>query len=1072
MREKLKQIKGVDDEVVDELEESGYESILEISDEDADNLSDIDGISEKTSNKIENELPEAKLTDINGVGKTTAESLNQSGFESVSDIKSASIEELSDVEGIGETKAEKIKDDINENLEGRLTSEFMVTNDISVFSFKSTLGSLTTAIILTGLIWSGLLVEFDPLSMQELFNGNVSSVSFFSLQTFGFFIIAMTVGTGISNGIWYRLMTPKPVSSRVTNLTPFAILILGGIILGLGWGISYFDIAASHIGSIWVLTIGLGSIFLFIAGLLKRDGGTIGAGIIIFIIYAIGLEAGGWVADNYSLESLSFILAYTSMSLLLITLTSASFHEDGLDDYKEKKAESEKEYDKLKSKYNKLKSDAPESVNISLEIDSYKPNDETDPEEMLEQIKKAYERVKEIESEINSYYSIQESINNLEENTEELDNCMKNNEIGKSEELLRTIEAEIEDVENKTTTYEFSEFDNRLETIKNRLEDLVERFVQTLEKELKSLQSELQQAESYFDEDASEKADKQVKNIQSQDLLQTAKTVGEQYKSNHLKKKAEEIEEKREKLGQRIKKEQRETIENKINSLQSELDRVNSCVDNGDYKEAREVLTGIESKFRDVEQTVEEHEWTVLENKMINIEQRQQELLATIKREQERTELETKIDELRSDLNQAAALKEEKQFDEAQQLLTDLSTEIESAKDTAGEHELTSLEEDLTSLNRECIKHTEDVEELQNLLEEVQSLRGKLGHISKLVGQDDYETAKEELTILSERVNHLKKSASAHNASQLEHDVAKLEQRYKSLLDEVSEGLGSSIPDTIPRVSDMSIKYENVTDKQHIGSGGNADVYKATYESSDGGVTITLKEPRMSGTVHTDEVERMLNEAETWNRLDDHNHIVGVIDYGSEPLPWIAMEYMDGGHLGNYVEEDITQKLWIAYSVTEGVCHAHRRGVAHLDLKPENILFRNIDDAWDVPKVGDWGLSKHLLQHSKSVEGMTAEYAAPEQFAEEYGETDDITDVYQLGAVFYELFTGQPPFEGQPFKVIERIRNNEPTAPSEIADVPTELDDILLKALSKEKKDRYGHIVYLRDDLQDLFNER
>jgi len=215
----------------------------------------------------------------------------------------------------------------------------------------------------------------------------------------------------------------------------------------------------------------------------------------------------------------------------------------------------------------------------------------------------------------------------------------------------------------------------------------------------------------------------------------------------------------------------------------------------------------------------------------------------------------------------------------------------------------------------------------------------------------------------------------------------------------------------------------------------------------------------------------MLQEAETWDNLDDHDHIVGVCDYGNTPMPWIAVEYMDGGHLGEqHGEMDTKQALWTAIAITKGVRHAHRRGVAHLDLKPENILFREVENAWNVPKVADWGLSKHLLEHSNSVEGMSVEYGAPEQFDDEYGSTDDITDVYQLGAVFYELFTGRPPFDERKFKLIDMIKNSEPTPPSEIADVPDGLDEVLLTALAKEKKNRYEDILLLRNDLQELLD--
>ena len=213
-----------------------------------------------------------------------------------------------------------------------------------------------------------------------------------------------------------------------------------------------------------------------------------------------------------------------------------------------------------------------------------------------------------------------------------------------------------------------------------------------------------------------------------------------------------------------------------------------------------------------------------------------------------------------------------------------------------------------------------------------------------------------------------------------------------------------------------------------------------------------------------------MDEAETWQQLDSHNYIVSVVNYASEPLPWIVMEYMDGGHLGERAGDlPFEQALWTAIATTQAVRHAHARGVAHLDLKPANILFRSVEDVWDVPKVGDWGLSKQLLEHSQSVDGMSPDYAAPEQFdTDQYGSTDNVTDVYQLGAVFYELFTGRPPFEGQTFEVINKIQSEQPRPPSEVADVPEALDEILLTALATQKADRYEHVLYLRDELQEV----
>ncbi|MFB6152154.1 MAG: halocyanin domain-containing protein [Haloarculaceae archaeon] len=283
----------------------------------------------------------------------------------------------------------------------------------------------------------------------------------------------------------------------------------------------------------------------------------------------------------------------------------------------------------------------------------------------------------------------------------------------------------------------------------------------------------------------------------------------------------------------------------------------------------------------------------------------------------------------------------------------------------------------------------------------------------------------------------------------------------------------SGVPEPIPSAPDLDLERTDLADREPIGGGGNADVYRVSVEHDGVPVDLAVKEPRLQGTLHADQVERMLAEAETWAKLDDHDHVVDVVDYGSDPVPWIAMEYMDAGHLGERAGALSTDRaLWTALAVTEAVYHAHRHGVAHLDLKPENVLFRSVEGVWDVPKVADWGLSKHLLDHSKSVEGLSPQYAAPEQFDEEYGPTDDRTDVYQLGAVLYELFTGRPPFEGSPTAVMRAVMEERPTPPSDVADVPPALDDALMPALATDRRDRYDTVVYLRDAFRDMLDDR
>ena len=279
-------------------------------------------------------------------------------------------------------------------------------------------------------------------------------------------------------------------------------------------------------------------------------------------------------------------------------------------------------------------------------------------------------------------------------------------------------------------------------------------------------------------------------------------------------------------------------------------------------------------------------------------------------------------------------------------------------------------------------------------------------------------------------------------------------------------------PERIPQVPDRTLDYDALVRGNRVGWGGHADVHKATVEGDD--LTVALKEPRFSGTLHREVGERFVDEAKTWAKIDDHDHVVGVVDWGKRPVPWIAMEYMDGGDLSDQVGELTTPRaLWTAIAVTRGVYHAHRSGVVHLDLKPENVLFRSVEDGWDVPKVADWGLSRRLFERPQEADGYTPTYAAPEQFDDGDEPIDMVTDIYQLGAVFYELFTGRPPFrDDEAGDVVERIRTETPPLPSDLADIPEAVDDVLLTALATERSDRYESVLYLRDALLTVFEEQ
>lgn len=270
---------------------------------------------------------------------------------------------------------------------------------------------------------------------------------------------------------------------------------------------------------------------------------------------------------------------------------------------------------------------------------------------------------------------------------------------------------------------------------------------------------------------------------------------------------------------------------------------------------------------------------------------------------------------------------------------------------------------------------------------------------------------------------------------------------------------------------EFDAEFEDFEKVDLIGTGGNADVHRARITVDGKEQTVALKTPRMHNyeTVDTSFFDEFVREAETWSKIDDHENIVSVLDWGRKPHPWIALEHMDAGSLkGKNMSFD--RSVGTMSKVADAVQYAHRHGVSHSDLKPENILFKT-ENGREVVKVADWGLAKVLLDHSQSTEGLSPAYSAPEQFEDESRDAEDyqLIDIYQLGAVAYEVFTGKPPFEGSVAIMVNKIINEDPEPPSSVnPSLPKEVDDVVMKAMAKNPQNRFETAVSFRNALQEL----
>jgi serine/threonine protein kinase len=261
---------------------------------------------------------------------------------------------------------------------------------------------------------------------------------------------------------------------------------------------------------------------------------------------------------------------------------------------------------------------------------------------------------------------------------------------------------------------------------------------------------------------------------------------------------------------------------------------------------------------------------------------------------------------------------------------------------------------------------------------------------------------------------------------------------------------------------EISEKYEIL---DLIGFGGFADVYRARRKED--GRIAAIKVPRLA-QIETIEPRAFLEEAQLWSRLS-HPNIVEVIEYGTKPYPWIAVEYMEGGSLRLRIGHlKLEESLDIALKICDALYYTHHLGVIHRDIKPENIL----SDKENNPKLADWGLGKMMIDLSmRSGSTGTPYYSSPEQVnPAKFGDVGWWTDIYQCGAVLYEMVTGSLPFQGQStLELAISITDSEVVKPREVnPELPEELDDVIAQCLAKDKGERYKDISMMKTALEKI----
>jgi serine/threonine protein kinase len=275
----------------------------------------------------------------------------------------------------------------------------------------------------------------------------------------------------------------------------------------------------------------------------------------------------------------------------------------------------------------------------------------------------------------------------------------------------------------------------------------------------------------------------------------------------------------------------------------------------------------------------------------------------------------------------------------------------------------------------------------------------------------------------------------------------------------------SQMPTTFMNVvSALEGRYQVL---KELGRGGMGIVFQAYDKHLQEQVAIKILSPLLSND--PDALERLKREVSAARRIT-HPNVIRIHDIAeANGLQYVSMEYFGGTTLKDHIKQSgglsIMEAFNIASQICDGLQAAHSQGVIHRDLKSQNVIVNSANQV----KIIDFGLA-----HTQQMQGLTAtglimgtpEYMSPEQVAGK--KVDERADIYSLGIILYELFTGKVPFTGpSAISVGFQQIKDAPPAPSTLnPQISSPVEKVILKALEKEPVQRYRDVTELKHDLE------
>lgn len=262
-----------------------------------------------------------------------------------------------------------------------------------------------------------------------------------------------------------------------------------------------------------------------------------------------------------------------------------------------------------------------------------------------------------------------------------------------------------------------------------------------------------------------------------------------------------------------------------------------------------------------------------------------------------------------------------------------------------------------------------------------------------------------------------------------------------------------------------------------LGEGNFGKVYLVFNEHLK--VEQALKIIYTSGQKNREEtIRRFFREAQAIAKLR-HPNIASAYDIGEiDGVNYYTMDYIKGKNLKDIVEKNkrmpTTKAIEIIYKVANALHYAHQHKIIHRDIKPENIM---VAEDTGEPYVMDFGLARQVggneISQTGNISGTPA-YMSPEQTLGRNSKLDHRTDIYSLGVTLYKLLTGKTPFaSGNMLEVLQKVSTEEPIPPRElVATIPRKVEEICLKAMSKNRELRYPHAKAFANALEPFLHNK